>query len=166
MKLTSLLKRLKIVDPNKDTVEEVSYIAEKTGDIEKTTTYGAHGPRELHVVFVDNGRLAAAKDDTLRQALYCMKCGACLYECPIFEITAGHWGKGYVGGIGTVWDVITNYTIEELAPQIYTCMRCTRCVVRCPMDIDVPQIMEELRTKLVKQGTIPPTMVEFIKQFK
>ena len=50
----------------------------KTGDIEKVTTYGAHGPRELHVIFLDGGRTELAKHPVLRQALYCLRCGGCL----------------------------------------------------------------------------------------
>ncbi|RLF01620.1 MAG: lactate utilization protein, partial [Thermoprotei archaeon] len=64
----------------------------KTGDIEKTITYGAHGPRELHVVFIDNGRSKAAKDPLFKQALRCLKCGACHFNCPVFKIYGGFWG--------------------------------------------------------------------------
>jgi L-lactate dehydrogenase complex protein LldG len=53
----------------------------KTGDIEKVTTFGAHGPKELHVIFLDGGRTKLAKDPILSQAMYCLRCGGCLYEC-------------------------------------------------------------------------------------
>ena len=75
----------------------------KTGDIEKVTTYGAHGPKEFYVVFVDNGRSAMAAEDDFKQASHCLRCGGCMYECPVFQITAGHFGETYLGGIGTVW---------------------------------------------------------------
>jgi L-lactate dehydrogenase complex protein LldG len=54
----------------------------RTADIEKKVVYGAHGPKELHVVFLDNGRSEMAKHPVFREALYCLKCGGCLYECP------------------------------------------------------------------------------------
>ncbi len=75
----------------------------KTGDIEKVTTYGAHGPKEFHVIFLDAGRTELAKDPILRQALFCLRCGGCLYECPVFAVTAGHFGDKYFSGIGAVW---------------------------------------------------------------
>ncbi len=74
-----------------------------TGDIEKVITYGAHGPKEFHVIFMDAGRTELAKHPVLRQALYCLRCGGCLYECPVFAVTAGHFGDKYFAGIGAVW---------------------------------------------------------------
>src|SRR4030043_349488 len=61
----------------------------KTGDIEKVITYGAHGPKEVHVIFMDAGRTELAKNPILRQALYCLRCGGCLYGCPVFALPAG-----------------------------------------------------------------------------
>ncbi|RLG40868.1 MAG: hypothetical protein DRN78_04965 [Thermoproteota archaeon] len=55
----------------------------KTGDIEKRTTYGVHGPRELYLVLLDNGRLRAAKDPILKEVLYCTRCGN-LYTPPLW----------------------------------------------------------------------------------
>ncbi len=50
----------------------------KTGDIEKITTYGAHGPKEFHVIFLDDGRTELAKDPILREVMLCLRCGGCL----------------------------------------------------------------------------------------
>jgi L-lactate dehydrogenase complex protein LldG len=80
----------------------------KTGDIEKEITYGAHGPKELHVIFVDNGRSKIMEDKDFGQALNCLRCGGCMFECPVFQITAGHYGKTYLGGIGSIWTVFTD----------------------------------------------------------
>jgi len=72
----------------------------KTGDIEKTVVYGAHGPREFHVILYDNGRSEVAKDPLTSQILRCLRCGACMYECAVYPITTGEWGYKYMGGIG------------------------------------------------------------------
>lgn len=117
----------------------------KTGDIEKVTTYGAHGPKEVHVIFMDAGRTELAKHPILRQALYCLRCGGCLYECPVFAITAGHFGDKYFTGIGAVWAYLLSNNEEKGAAMAYTCLTCGRCKVRCPMKIDVPEMMVELR---------------------
>jgi L-lactate dehydrogenase complex protein LldG len=123
----------------------------KTGDIEKVTTYGAHGPRELHVIFLDGGRTRLARYPHLRQALYCLRCGGCLYECPVFAVTAGHFGDKYFTGIGAVWAAIVNKDAEKAASLAYTCLTCGRCRQRCPVKIDVPEMIIELR-KMLAEG--------------
>ena len=123
----------------------------KTGDIEKVTTYGAHGPRELHVIFMDAGRTELARHPVLRQALYCLRCGGCLYECPVFAVTAGHFGDSYFTGVGAVWAAMVSGKPEKAAALAYTCLTCGRCKVRCPVKIDVPEMIAELR-KLIAEG--------------
>ncbi len=122
----------------------------KTGDIEKVITYGAHGPGEFHVIFLDDSRTELAKDPLLRQALYCLRCGGCLYECPVFAVTAGHFGDKYFTGIGAVWAARVSGDPEKAASLAYTCLTCGRCKVKCPMEIDVPQMIIELRRSLLE----------------
>ena len=124
----------------------------KTGDIEKVTTYGAHGPKEFHVIFLDGGRTELAKYPKLQQALYCLRCGGCLYECPVFAVTAGNFGDKYFTGIGAVWAAIVNKDPEKAASIAYTCLTCGRCKERCPVKIDVPEMIIELRKSLAEGG--------------
>jgi len=122
----------------------------KTGDIEKVTTYGVHGPKEFHVIFLDDGRTHLAKDPVLRQALYCLRCGGCLYECPVFGLTAGYFGDKYFAGIGAVWAAEVTGNMEKAASMAYTCLTCGRCRVRCPMKIDVPEMILALRKSIAE----------------
>ena len=117
----------------------------KTGDIEKTVVYGAHGPEELHVIFLDNGRKEAAKDEIIREALRCVRCGVCMYECPIYAITTGYWGYIYMGGIGIPWTAYVAGGFFESAPLAFTCTTCNRCKAFCPMDIDTSKIVLRVR---------------------
>ena len=121
----------------------------KTGDIEKVTTYGAHGPKEFYVIFVDNGRSDMAKEEKFSQALHCLRCGGCMYECPVFQVTAGHFGHIYMGGIGTIWTAFVSGGMEKAAPLLHSCLRCGRCVERCPMSIEVPAMVGELRKRII-----------------
>jgi len=121
----------------------------KTGDIEKVTTYGAHGPKEFYVIFVDNGRSEMMADESFKQASHCLRCGGCMYECPVFQVTAGHYGRTYLSGIGSVWTTFVDGGVETAAPMLYTCLRCGRCVERCPMSIDVPTMVGKLRSQVV-----------------
>ena len=122
----------------------------KTGDIEKVTTYGAHGPKEFHVIFMDAGRTNLAKDPVQSQALYCLRCGGCLYECPVFGLTAGHFGDKYFAGIGAVWAGAVTGNVKKASSMAYTCLTCGRCRVRCPMKIDVPEMILELRKSIAE----------------
>jgi len=122
----------------------------KTGDIEKVTTYGVHGPKEFHVIFLDDGRTRLARDPVLRQALYCLRCGGCLYECPVFGLTAGYFGDKYFAGIGAVWAAEVTRNMEKAASMAYTCLTCGRCKVRCPMKIDVPEMILALRKSIAE----------------
>ncbi len=124
----------------------------KTGDIEKKITYGAHGPRELHVILLDNGRRKFAKDPVFKEALYCLKCGACHYVCPIFRLYSGFWGGDvYAGGIGIVWTYLTE-GLEKAYPQSFLCLGDMGCTEQCPMDIDQAKLLREIRKIGVKRA--------------
>ncbi len=127
----------------------------KTGDIEKVITYGAHGPRELNVIFLDAGRSKLATYPILRQALYCLRCGGCLYECPVFGVTAGHFGDKYFAGIGAIWAAMLTENQEKGAALAYTCLTCGRCKVRCPVAIDTPEMVVQLRRQLAQSARSP-----------
>lgn len=132
----------------------------KTGDIEKVVVYGAHGPKELHVIFLDNGRLKAAADPLYREMLRCLRCGACMYECAIYPLVSGHWGYRYMGGIGVPWTALISGGLAEAAPLAYSCALCGRCKEICPAGIDSAKLIERLRDDLKKEGLVP----DFIKQ--
>ncbi|RKZ26417.1 lactate utilization protein [bacterium] len=127
----------------------------KTGDIEKTVVYGAHGPQELHVILLDNGRKEMAKDPVAKQALRCIRCGACMYECCVYPITTGYWGYKYMGGIGIPWTYYVAGGPEEAAPLAFTCTMCGRCRLYCPMEIDTPAVVEHIRKLLKEKGLLP-----------
>lgn len=131
----------------------------RTGDIEYEVVYGAHGPRELHVVLLDNGRLKTSKDRKFREALYCLRCGGCLLECPIFGVVAGNFGYRYFGGIGAVWTSFTE-SLERAAPLLFSCTLCGRCKNVCPLEIDVPRMILELRRKCAENKILPPELLK------
>lgn len=127
----------------------------KTGDIEKVPVYGVHGPKEVHLILLDNGRSEIAKDPVFREALYCIRCGACLYECPVYALTTGYYGYKYFGGIGTIWTAFIAGGLEKAFPLAYTCTLCERCVKACPMEIDVPKMVLKLRKLLSSRNYVP-----------
>jgi len=140
------------------------FSASKTGDIENTVTYGAQGPKEMHVVLVDNGRMEVAKHPVLKESLYCLKCGACMFECPIFTLVAGNYGDKYPGGIGLIWSYFTGGNKERITSMLYACALCYRCKERCPLKIDTPRMITTLRSMLVKEGYVPPQVREIAEE--
>lgn len=127
----------------------------RTADIEKTLVYGAHGPKELHVIFVDNGRMNLFRDPDFREALYCLRCGGCMYECPVYQVLGGSFGHNYFGGIGIIWSAFTEGE-ANVAGAIEACTKCGKCKVVCPVDIDVPEMVEKLKARLVRKGYLSP----------
>ncbi|MBA7503488.1 Lactate utilization protein B [subsurface metagenome] len=122
-----------------------------TADIECTLIHGSSGPVELHVIFLDNGRSRLAKDPILKEALYCIKCGGCLFECPVFELTAGYYGGGgYFGGLGAILTAYFGGGLDKAAPIAYTCLRCGRCTEVCPLSIDLSKLIPELRHRITE----------------
>lgn len=126
----------------------------KTGDIEKVTTYGAHGPKEFHVIFLDAGRTELAKNPVLKQALSCLRCGGCLYECPVYAVTAGHFGDKCFISVGAVWADFISQNREKAAAIAYTCLTCGRCKVRCPVEIDGAEMTVALRQLIEESASL------------
>jgi iron-sulfur cluster protein len=105
-------------------------------------------PREFHLVLIDNGRLRMREDPVMSEALYCIRCSACLNSCANFQTVGGHafGGETYSGGIGGAWEAgtgkLTNARFSEL------CTGCTRCVNQCPVRIDIPWLNANLGSRL------------------
>jgi L-lactate dehydrogenase complex protein LldF len=115
------------------------------------------GPQEFHLVLLDNGRTAVLADEVGREALHCIRCSACLNVCPVYERTGGHaYGSVYPGPIGAI-----------LSPQLtgitgghgpgggndslpYASSLCGACYDVCPVKIDIPSILVDLRAQHVE----------------
>ena len=95
--------------------------------------------REFHIVILDNGRSQAAADAELREALYCIRCGACLNACAPYNQVGGHvyGGDPYPGGIGCPWTYLTRGH-QEAYDFNSLCTTCSRCTEACPVKIDIP----------------------------
>ncbi len=114
------------------------------------------GPEEVHIVLMDNGRSRMLSHPVTRQSLACIRCGACLNACPVYQQIGGHaYGSVYPGPIGAV---ITPQLIGiGKATQLpYASSLCGACREVCPVKIDIPQLLLHLRAEIVegsKSGT-------------
>ena len=107
--------------------------------------------KDLHIVLMDSHRSEMANDPMFKEALQCIRCASCLNVCPVFRLVGGHvFGKTYTGGIGTI---LTAWFDElKQSEEIQgLCIQCGNCVDVCPGKVPIPDMILELRRRLVKQ---------------
>ena len=112
------------------------------------------GPEQSHVILVDSGR-SAMLGTAMQEALRCIRCGACMNHCPVYQNIGGHsYGWVYPGPIGAV--LTPNFVGLKNAldlPQAATL--CNACGVVCPVKIPLPDLMRQLREKQIEQNLRP-----------
>jgi L-lactate dehydrogenase complex protein LldF len=115
------------------------------------------GPREFHVVLLDNGRTEVLRDEHSRDTLDCIRCGACLNACPVYRQTGGHaYGSVYGGPIGAILTPQLQ-SMEHSQSLPYASSLCGACYEVCPVKINIPEILVHLRGKVVENGDAPFT---------
>ncbi|MCC7010654.1 MAG: iron-sulfur cluster-binding protein [Acidobacteria bacterium] len=122
------------------------------------------GPDEFHVVIVDNGRSRVLASGQA-EILYCIRCGACLNTCPVFHQIGGHaYGSVYPGPIGSVLTPAM-HGMEKFDDLPQASTLCGACRDVCPVRIDIPRMLLELRAKGVAQGKSPLWVTAGIRAF-
>jgi L-lactate dehydrogenase complex protein LldF len=108
------------------------------------------GPREVHLVLLDNGRSQAFADGELRQTLNCIRCGACMNHCPVYTRIGGHaYGTVYPGPIGKI---VTPHMLglEKTRDLPTASSMCGACGEVCPVKIPIPALLRRLREEAVR----------------
>ncbi len=106
------------------------------------------GPREAHLVILDNGRSEVLADPLLREALLCFRCGACLNSCPVYQTIGGHaYGSVYSGPIGALLSSLL-LPAEDTRDLPFGCTLCGACKKTCPLSIDHPKLLLRLRERV------------------
>lgn len=130
-----------------------------TGQPITTYTSHFHGPRpgaQLHIVIVDNGRSDLRARPTYRQALQCIRCGACMNTCPVYRRSGGHsYNTTVPGPIGSVLAPATAPKENHSLP--YACTLCGSCTDVCPVKIPLHHQLLALRGELAERKMIPLT---------
>ena len=124
-----------------------TYVSFITGP-EKATDID--GPEEFHLVLLDNGRSGILASEETRESLYCIRCGACLNNCPVYRHVGGHsYGWVYSGPIGAI--ITPQLMGIDKAPELpFASSLCGACHDVCPVKIDFPKVLLELRKNVVE----------------
>lgn len=114
------------------------------------------GPEEFHVVLLDNGRTEVLADESYRETLQCIRCGACLNACPIYRSIGGHsYGSVYPGPIGAlITPLFQGLTMFKDLPQASSL--CGACYEACPVKINIPKHLINLRKDIVRREISSP----------
>jgi L-lactate dehydrogenase complex protein LldF len=109
------------------------------------------GPDHVYVILVDNWR-SDVYGTKYTEALACLRCGACLNGCPVYRATGGHaCGWVYGGPIGAVLTPLM-VGLDNASPLPYASSLCGTCKAVCPVDIDLPRMLLDLRADVVDAG--------------
>jgi len=123
-----------------------SYVSWITGPGECQSS--PSGKKEMHVVFLDNGRRALAKDPLFSQVLRCVRCGACANVCPVYRLVGGHQlGHIYIGAIGLILTYFYHGR-EKAKNLVQNCINCGACKAACVGGIDLPRLIKEVHARI------------------
>jgi len=113
----------------------------------------ADGAEEFHLIILDNGRTRILADEESRESLYCLRCGACLNVCPVYQKIGGHaYGSVYSGPIGSIiTPAFAGLAKSKDLPFASTL--CGACREICPVRIDIPRVLLRLRNEWSEQLT-------------
>ena len=103
-----------------------------------------NGPQAFYLIILDNGRRRLARDPDLREALYCLRCGACLNVCPVFQLRAAHlYRRVYPGAIG----ILLAPYLNPAGDLSDLCTQCGACQEICPVQINLAEKILQVRTR-------------------
>ncbi|MDP1654294.1 MAG: LutB/LldF family L-lactate oxidation iron-sulfur protein [Rhodocyclaceae bacterium] len=112
------------------------------------------GPQQFHIVLVDNGRAKLLAGE-MREMLRCIRCGACMNHCPVYQAVGGHaWGWVYPGPMGNI--LTPSYVgLENAIALPNAATLCNQCGVVCPVKIPLADLMRKLREEQMERGLKP-----------
>lgn len=123
------------------------------------------GPEKMYVILLDNGRTKVAADPEIREALACIRCGACLNACPVYKTIGGYtYNSTYSGPIGSV---LTPFFrgFSDFSHLSFASTLCGKCVEVCPVRIPLTDMLLANRRKAVEQGLRPQAEKWAMKTF-
>lgn len=144
----------------------------KTADIQNQLVLGAQGTHKVKIILVDNGRREMLKKG-FGDLLRCINCGACINFCSVYHQMGAKYGGDYIGSKGIVMDSIKHlvssikYGKEDAFNKaLFSCTLCGNCKENCPMKIDLPKMVREVRAENHLGNQQSSENIEMIKKTK
>jgi L-lactate utilization protein LutB len=139
-----------------------------TNDVYGQKVIGMYGAQEVVVILVDDWRLKAIKENNfLKEFLHCISCKACNYVCTASRSVGNLYAsKMGLGAYGIIKDYIHNGIESAVKNGLFLCTSCENCKNFCPVKVDLPKIMRELKKIAVEKGLTPPPLEEYVKKIK
>jgi L-lactate dehydrogenase complex protein LldF len=117
----------------------------------------ADGPEHYHVVILDNGR-SSMLGTSFQEMLRCIRCGACMNHCPVYQAVGGHaYGWVYPGPMGAVLTP-TLIGVDKAGHLPNASTFCGRCESVCPVRIPLPKLMRHWREREFERHLSPATV--------
>ena len=152
-KIEDVLNALQVLPRNATSQRLTAYATfiDGAGPFAKSPT----GRKIMHIVLLDNGRSKIAADPIFSQVFRCVRCGACANVCPVFRMVGGHrMGHVYIGAIGLILTYLYHdRNIAKLLCQ--NCVGCGSCKDICSGGIDLPALIQEIRSRFSKEDRSP-----------
>jgi len=147
------LRIIRVLPRNATAQAITTYVSWMTGVAEHSGN--SDNQKIMHIIFLDNGRAALAKDPVCGPALRCVRCGACANVCPVYRMVGGHkMGHIYIGAIGLILTYFFHGR-DKARNLVQNCINCEACKDICAAGIDLPAIIYEIRSRLVKEEGAP-----------
>jgi len=152
--LKSMFRILKVLPRNATGQAITSYVTWIKGATPCASS--SSNRKKMHIVFLDNGRLALAKDPVFSEALRCIRCGACANVCPVYSKVGGHkYGHVYIGAIGLILTLFYHGKDNDRA-IVRNCINCQACREVCPVNIDLPLLIKKTYRAVLDQERKTP----------
>ncbi|MGV9173570.1 MAG: LUD domain-containing protein [Promethearchaeia archaeon] len=147
---------------------EISYInfitsPSNTSDIKGQSVQGMYGAKEVVVILVNDWRLKAKNEDLLyKNFLHCISCKSCNFICPASRAFGNVFASKYgLGATAIIRDYIHNGIEETVKNGLFLCTGCEACFNWCPVEVNLAEIMKEIKKKATKKGLAPPPLEDY-----
>ncbi len=125
-----------------------NYVSMLTG---KKSVTDPDGPEHFHIILLDNGRSSLLGGE-MQDMLRCIRCGACMNHCPVYQNIGGHaYGWVYPGPMGSILTPLLS-GLENSPDLPNASTLCGACAVVCPVKIPLPDLLRKLREKQMERG--------------
>ncbi|WP_028583185.1 L-lactate dehydrogenase (quinone) large subunit LdhH [Desulfogranum mediterraneum] len=162
--LHDALRILKVLPRNATGQLITSYVTWISGA--NTCPVNPDGKKEIHFVFLDNGRTELAADPLFSKVLSCVRCGACANVCPVYRMVGGHkMGHIYIGAIGLILTYFFHGT-DKAKNLAHNCINCEACRDICAAGIDLPRMIKEVQVRIMDELGHPAPAVLMSKVLK